>query len=41
MKNKELVEVDKANCGDIVIITKSNSLQTGDTLSSNKDDELY
>ena len=38
MKNKELVEVDKANCGDIVIITKVN-FQTGDTISINKEDE--
>ena len=39
MKNKELVEVDEVKCGDIVIITKSNTLQTGDTLSLNKYDE--
>ena len=39
MKNKELVEIDKANCGDIVILTKFSNLQTGDTLSLNKDDE--
>lgn len=39
MKNKELVEINKAKCGDIVIATKSNSLQTGDTISLNKDDE--
>ena len=39
MKNKELVEVNKAHCGDIVIITKVNYLQTGDTISSNKEDE--
>jgi elongation factor G len=39
MKNKELVEVNEAHCGDIVIITKSNSLQTGDTISSNKEDK--
>ena len=40
MKNKELEEVEKANCGDIVIVTKVNNLQTGDTISLNKDDEL-
>lgn len=40
MKNKELEEVDEVKCGDIAIITKSNSLQTGDTISLNKDDEL-
>ena len=39
MKNKELVEIDKAKCGDIVIVTKSNSLQTGDTISLNRNDE--
>ncbi|MBQ6630751.1 MAG: elongation factor G [Romboutsia sp.] len=39
MKNKELVEVNKANCGDIVILTKFSNLQTGDTLSINKEDE--
>ena len=39
MKNKELVEIDKANCGDIVILTKFANLQTGDTLSINKEDE--
>ncbi|RDY22748.1 elongation factor G [Romboutsia maritimum] len=40
IKNKELVEVDQAKCGDIVIITKTNSLQTGDTLSIDKNTEL-
>ena len=39
MKNRELVEINKAKCGDIVIVTKSISLQTGDTISLNKDDE--
>ena len=39
MRNNELVEVDKANCGDIVVITKANSLQTGDTLSIEKNVE--
>ena len=36
MKNGTLEEVDKAKCGDIVILTKVNSLQTGDTLSISK-----
>ena len=39
MRNNELVEVNKAKCGDIVIITKVSSFQTGDTLSINKSDE--
>ncbi len=39
IKNKELIEVDKAKCGDIVVITKVNSLQTGDTVSLDKDEE--
>ena len=40
MNNKDLVEVDGVKCGDIVMITKSNHLNTGDTLSLNKYDEL-
>jgi len=39
MKNNELVEIEKAKCGDIVVITKVNSLQTGDTVSLDKDEE--
>ena len=39
MKNKELVEVDKAKCGDIAIITKVNSLQTGDTVACDRNEE--
>lgn len=39
IKNKELIEVDKAKCGDIVVITKVNSLKTGDTVSLDKDEE--
>ena len=35
MKNGELKEVNEANAGDIVIVTKVNSLQTGNTLSKN------
>ena len=38
MKNNELVEIDKAKCGDIVILTKVNSLQTGDTLSLSREE---
>lgn len=33
MKNGELEEIDCVNAGDIVIVTKINSLQTGDTIS--------
>ena len=33
MKNGELEEVDYANAGDIVIVTKMNSLKTGNTLA--------
>ncbi|RDY25454.1 elongation factor G [Romboutsia weinsteinii] len=40
MKNRELSEIDTAKCGDIVVITKVNSLQTGDTISVNKDTDL-
>jgi len=40
MKNGVLEEVDKVRCGDIAILTKVNSLQTGDTLSTNKDEKL-
>ena len=36
IRNNELVEVDKVECGDIAIITKSSTLQTGDTLSLDK-----
>ena len=40
MKNGELEEVNLANAGDIVVVTKINSLQTGNTLSSNAKTEL-
>ena len=33
MKNGELEEVDCANAGDIVVVTKINSLQTGNTIT--------
>ena len=38
VKNGGLEEIEKAECGDIVVLTKINSLQTGDTLSTNKDE---
>lgn len=37
MRNNELLEVESAKCGDIVILTKTSSLQTGDTISLDKD----
>lgn len=40
MKNGELEEVDCANAGDIVIITKINSLQTGNTIAEHADATL-
>ena len=40
MKNGELEEVDCANAGDIVVVTKINSLQTGTTLSEHSDASL-
>lgn len=39
MKNGELAEVEKAKSGDIVILTKTNSLQTGDTISLDRECE--
>lgn len=40
MRNNDLAEVSKANCGDIIIVTKVNSLKTGDTISIDKDESL-
>lgn len=40
MKNGELEEVDCANAGDIVVITKINSLQTGNTIADKPDATL-
>ncbi|WP_455538782.1 elongation factor G [Terrisporobacter sp.] len=40
MKNGELEEVESANAGDIVVVTKINSLQTGDTVSDKAQVEL-
>ncbi|MDU4879332.1 MAG: elongation factor G [Clostridioides difficile] len=39
LRNSELVEIEKAKAGDIVVITKVNSLKTGDTISADKDAE--
>lgn len=39
MKKNDLVEIEKAKCGDIVVLTKINSLQTGYTLSLDKEEE--
>ena len=40
MKNGELEEVESANAGDIVVVTKINSLKTGNTIASSSDAEL-
>ena len=40
MKNGELEEVDCAKAGDIVVVTKINSLQTGNTISNKANTEL-
>ena len=40
MKNGELEEVESANAGDIVVVTKINSLKTGNTIASSSDSEL-
>lgn len=40
MKMGELEEVDCANAGDIVVVTKINSLKTGNTLASSSKEEL-
>lgn len=39
MNNNELSEIQCANAGDIVVMTKVNSLQTGDFISINKNDK--
>lgn len=42
INNNELIEINNAKCGDIVILTKINSLQTGNTLCSNTNEQdLY
>ena len=38
MKNGELIELKTAKAGDVVIITKVNSLQTGDSISTNQNE---
>ena len=40
MKNGELEEVESANAGDIVVVTKINSLQTGNTIADNANAQL-
>lgn len=40
MKKGELEEVDCANAGDIVVVTKINSLQTGNTIASSPEATL-
>ncbi len=39
-KNNELVELKEANAGDIIVVTKVNSLQTGDTISINQNNKI-
>ena len=39
MKNGDLIELSEARCGDIIIVTKVNSLQTGHTVSISKDED--
>lgn len=42
INNNELIETNNAKCGDIVVLTKINSLQTGNTLCSNSNEQdLY
>lgn len=42
INNNELIEINNAKCGDIVVLTKINSLQTGNTLCSNANEQdLY
>lgn len=40
MKNGELEEIDCANAGDIVVVTKINSLKTGNTIAQNSNASL-
>lgn len=39
-RNGEMLEVNKAKAGDIVVLTKLNSLNTGDTISKDKGESL-
>ena len=39
MRNKEQIELDKGVTGDIIVLTKLNETQTGDTLSTDVKDE--
>ena len=39
-KNNDLVELKEANAGDIIVVTKVNSLQTGDTISINQNNKI-
>lgn len=39
-RNGEMLEVNKAKAGDIVVLTKLNSLNTGDTIAKDKGESL-
>jgi elongation factor G len=39
VRNKEQIELEKAVAGDIIVLTKLNETQTGDTLSTDINDE--
>lgn len=39
VQNSELAEISEAKAGDIVVVTKVNSLKTGDTIAKKKDAE--
>lgn len=40
VKNGELIALDKAEGGDIVVVTKVDSLKTGDAISTNKNADI-
>ena len=41
LRGKEQIETDEISAGDIGIITKTSSLQTGDTICDEKDSFVY
>lgn len=40
VKNNDLVEIKEANAGDVIVVTKVNSLQTGDTVSISQSNDI-